>query len=315
MNLIASFFKLVRWQNLVFIALTQLLFYFCVYMPMIAFEQSDKNHVLFYLLVAASILIAGAGYIINDYFDINIDAINKPQRMVIGKTIKRRWAIIFHWLFSGMGILLSVYVTYKTKVWPIAIVNFICVLALWFYSTNFKKQLLSGNLVIAGLTAWTILVVYFFVGADLFSINGWAAETNSFNVRRLFKFTLLYAGFAFVTTLIREVIKDLEDMEGDRKYGCNTMPIAWGVPTSKVFTAVWIIVAGATLIIVQLYTWQSGKWIAALYFLFFIIYPLFYLLRKFKIAKTSADYGKLSNIIKLIILAGILSMLFLKFSF
>ncbi len=315
MNLIASFFKLVRWQNLVFIALTQLLFYFCVYMPMIAFEQSDKNHVLFYLLVASSILIAGAGYIINDYFDINIDAINKPQRIVIGKTIKRRWAIIFHWLFSGMGILLSVYVTYKTKVWPIAIVNFICVLALWFYSTNFKKQLLSGNLVIAGLTAWTILVVYFFVGADLFSINGWAAETNSFNVRRLFKFTLLYAGFAFVTTLIREVIKDLEDMEGDRKYGCNTMPIAWGVPTSKVFTAVWIIVAGATLVIVQLYTWQSGKWIAALYFLFFIIYPLFYLLRKFKTAKTSADYGKLSNIIKLIILAGILSMLFLKFSF
>ena len=114
-------------------------------------------------------------------------------------------------------------------------------------------------------------------------------------------------------TLIREVVKDMEDMEGDRKYECNTMPIAWGVPTTKVFTAVWIVVAAVTLVAVQLYAWQLGNWISALYFLLFVIAPLFYLLKKFRAANTTADYAKLSTIIKLIILAGILSMLLLKF--
>jgi 4-hydroxybenzoate polyprenyltransferase len=315
MKIIASFFKLIRWPNLVFIALTQLLFYFCVYIPMLETAENIHQNLLFILLLVASVLIAGAGYIINDYFDIQIDAINKPERMVINKIIKRRWAIVFHWLFSGIGILLSFYVSYKTKVWSIFFINMLCVIALWFYSTTFKKKLLSGNLIIAALTAWTILVVYLFVGAELVSLKGWATESNGFNTRRLFKFTLLYAGFAFVMTLIREVIKDLEDMEGDRKYDCKTMPIAWGVPASKVFTAVWIIVAATTLVVVQLYAWQSGKWLTAIYFLLLIILPLIYLLKKLSQARVNADYAKLSSIVKLIILAGILSMILLKFSY
>jgi 4-hydroxybenzoate polyprenyltransferase len=263
--------------------------------------------------VLSSVLVASAGYIINDYFDVQIDSINKPTKMVIGKTIKRRWAIILHWFFSGIGILLSLYVSYKTAIWSISIFNIIAVFALWVYSSIFKKKLLIGNLIIAALTAWTILVVYFFVGANIVSLNGWNTTNNIFDERKLFKIALLYAGFAFVMTLIREVIKDLEDMEGDRKYNCKTMPIAWGVPASKVFTAVWIIVAAVTLIVVQLYALQNGRWVAALYFTTTIIIPLFYLLFKLRYAITTLDYGKLSTIVKIIILAGILSMLFFKF--
>jgi 4-hydroxybenzoate polyprenyltransferase len=314
MKTIAAFFKLIRWPNLVFIALTQMLFYFFVYMPMLHTAVKLNQNFLFLLLVIASVLIAAAGYIINDYFDVQIDAINKPERMVIGKTIKRRWAIILHWFFSGIGILLSVYVSYKTATWSIAVFNIISVFALWVYSAIFKKKLLLGNLIIAALTSWTILVVYFFVGANIVSLNGWNNSYNIFDERRFFKVALLYAGFAFIMTLIREVIKDLEDMEGDRKYDCNTMPIAWGVPAAKVFVGVWIIVAATTLFIVQLYAWQSGRWVAALYFIFTLIIPLFYLLKKFSYAITTADYAKLSTIVKIIILAGILSMLFLKFT-
>jgi len=315
MKLIAAFFKLVRWPNLVFIALTQLMFYSCVYLSVASNNYSINQLNLLLLLITASVLIAAAGYIINDYFDIKIDTINKPQRLIIGKIIKRRWAIVWHWLLSGIGILLSIYISYKINVWIITIVNVLCVLALLFYSTTFKRKLLSGNLIIAALTAWTILVVYFFVGANLFSLNGWEFENDGINVRKLFKFTLLYAGFAFIMTLIREVIKDLEDMDGDRQYNCNTMPIAWGVPASKVFTAVWIIVATAVLLVVQLYVWQLGKWATALYFLVFIIAPLVLLLHKLKYAKSSSDFAKLSNLVKLIILTGIISMVFIKFSY
>lgn len=314
MKLIAAFFRLIRWPNLVFIFLTQLLFYYCVYLPLVINLPSTHILLLFFLLITASVLIAAAGYIINDYFDIQIDIVNKPERIVINKYIKRRWAIVWHLALSVIGILLSLYVGYKTHEWLIAAINFLCVFALLFYSTTFKKKLLSGNLIIAALTAWVILVVYLFVGADLFSINGWVKNTDGFNVRRLFKFTLLYAGFAFVMTLIREVVKDLEDMEGDRIYKCNTMPIAWGVPATKVFVGVWIIVAAAVLAIVQLYAWQSGWWVAAIYFLVLLILPMFYLMRKLYAASTAADYHLLSSVIKFIMLAGILSMLLLKFA-
>lgn len=314
MKTILAFFRLIRWPNLLFIVVTQLLFYYCVYTPLLLYFPSKQNQFLFGFLSMASVFIAAAGYIINDYFDIQIDIINKPDKIVINKFIKRRWAIIWHFIFSALGVAISFYVSLKTGVWLISVINFMCVLMLWFYSTTFKRKLLSGNLIIASLTAWVILVVYFFAGADIFSLAGWAKNSVDFNVRRLFKFTLLFASFAFIMTLIREVIKDLEDMEGDRKYNCTTMPIAWGIPAAKVFTAVWIVVCVAALAIVQLYAWQSGWWFAALYILFLLVLPLLYMLRKLYKAAIPSHYKELSSIVKIVILFGILSMLFLKFT-
>ena len=314
MKTVAAFFRLIRWQNLLFIVITQLLFYYCVYVPLLKQFPDTSKQILFFFLTFASVFIAAAGYIINDYFDIQIDIINKPGRIVINKFIKRRWAIVWHFTLSSLGILISFYISIKTGEWLISVINIFCVLFLLFYSTTFKRKLLSGNLIIAALTAWVILVVYLFAGADVFSLSGWANESVDFNVRKLFKFTLLYASFAFTVTLIREVIKDLEDMEGDRKYNCTTMPISWGVPASKVFTAVWIVVCIAALAIVQLYAWQSGWWYVALYTLLLIILPLVYMLRKLYKAATPAHYHALSNIVKMVMLFGILSMLFLKFT-
>jgi 4-hydroxybenzoate polyprenyltransferase len=314
MKIIAAYFRLIRWPNLVFIIVTQLLFYYCVYSPLLAVPPHFKTRNLYFLLVISSVCIAAAGYIINDYFDIQIDAINKPDRMVVNKIIKRRWAILWHLLLSSIGIAISFYISYKIKVWPIFLINVLCVFALWFYSTHFKKQLLIGNLLVAVLTAWVVLVVYLFAGADIFSFKGFEVSHPYLNIRKLFKFTLLYAGFAFVTTLIREVVKDLEDMEGDRKYECKTMPITWGVPASKVFVAVWIVVSVASLFGILMYAWQSGWWSVALYILFLIVIPFAYMLHKLFKAIAVKDYHFLSSLIKMIMLAGILSMLFLKYA-
>jgi 4-hydroxybenzoate polyprenyltransferase len=314
MKIIAAYFRLIRWPNLVFIVITQLLFYYCVYSPLLAIPPHFKTRNLYFLLVLSSVFIAAAGYIINDYFDIQIDAINKPDKMVVNKIIKRRWAIIWHLLFSSIGIAISFYISYKVRVWPIFIVNVLCVFALWFYSTHFKKQLLIGNLLVALLTAWVVFVVYLFAGADIFSLKGFEVSHPYLNIRKLFKFTLLYAGFAFVTTLIREVVKDLEDMEGDRKYDCKTMPITWGVPASKVFVAVWIVVSVASLMGILLYAWQSGWWPVALYILILIVIPFAYMLHKLFKAISVKDYHFLSSLIKMIMLAGIISMLFLKYA-
>lgn len=308
MKTILSFFKLIRWPNLFFIVLTQMLFYHCIAQEWKA--SKGALDLLLYLLVAASVCIAAAGYIINDYFDLQIDSINKPEKIFIDKSIKRRWAIVWHLLLSVLGILISLYISLKIANYIITIGNIATVLLLWFYSTHFKKKLLIGNVLIALLSAWVIFVVYFFKGASILSVQGWDDEYHPFNARRFFKLTVLYAGFAFIVTLVREALKDMEDSIGDAQFNCKTMPIVWGIPATKVYTGVWIIVCCATLLIVQVYAWQIGWWISAFYSLAFIIIPMIYILKKLRTASSSKDYHQLSTQTKWVMLAGILSMLF-----
>jgi 4-hydroxybenzoate polyprenyltransferase len=304
MKLLISFFKLIRWPNLFFIALTQLLFFYAVFYSLLPGKTFPFTNDLFYLLIAASVCIAAAGYIINDYFDLQIDTINKPDKVVVDKILKRRWAIVWHWMLSGIGIFISLYISWKIGSWLIALINFFCVCLLWFYSTTFKKKLLSGNIIIAALTAWVILVLYFYITAIA------RIQPVDFDERKFLRFTILYAGFAFIISLIREVIKDMEDIFGDAAYRCKTMPIVWGIPASKVFTAVWIVVAIAGLIVLQLMAWQAGWWWIIGYSLVMVIAPLAFVLSRLYKAKDAKDYHQLSSWMKFIMLTGILSMLF-----
>ncbi len=318
MKLIKAFFQLIRWPNLIFIGLTQWLFYFCIVHSVYEPNQSTILRVnqidgLLYLLMLASIMIAAAGYIINDYFDLQIDSINKPQKLVIDKMLKRRWAIVWHLFLSLAGLIISIYISFETGKWIIAIANFLCILLLWIYSTTFKKKILTGNIIISALTAWVVLVVYFYEGANLLNYQGWKNANYPFDIRKLYQLTILYSGFAFIVSLIREVVKDMEDIDGDARFHCQTMPIKWGIPASKVFVAVWIIICASSLIIIQIYAWQIGWWISAVYNLVFVIGPLLIVLKKLYNAKISRDYHQISNYLKIVMLAGILSMLFFKF--
>lgn len=300
MRLTTAFFRLVRWPNLVFIILTQLLFYFCIYLPL--YHQPDTKRIL--LLVVASVFIAAAGYIINDYFDVNIDRVNKPQGNVLDSVIHRRWAIIWHLALSGAGALLTL-VAVGTAYWYVVLANLGCVLLLWFYSTSFKRQLLIGNVVVSLLTAWTILML-FFAFSNPANAVGSANETSV----RFFRRAILYASFAFLISLIREAIKDMEDLEGDARYGCRTLPVVAGIRSTKIYTGIWAAVLMATLVILQVYVLQFGWWPSALYAVALVILPLLTILRKLQKASAKADYADLSRRTKWIMLAGILSMIF-----
>ncbi|MFZ9388596.1 MAG: geranylgeranylglycerol-phosphate geranylgeranyltransferase, partial [Chitinophagaceae bacterium] len=254
MRLIAAFFRLVRLPNLFFMALTQALFQFCIYQPLYRdnIPEGDLSH--FLLLVFASLFIAAGGYVINDYFDINIDEVNKPGRMVVDKVIHRRWAIAWHFMLSGAGIILTVLALPFLQKWYLILANVICVVLLWFYSTSFKKSLLTGNIVISLLTAWTILIIFF----SKVSLTDAFTTTH----HRFFRLTILYAGFAFIISLVREAIKDMEDLPGDQRYGCRTMPLVWGLNATKVYVAVWLVVLLAVLSILQVYVLQFNWWAA-----------------------------------------------------
>lgn len=306
MKLISSFFRLVRWQNLVFIVLTQLLFYFCIYQSIYKDDASLRQ--LIWLMIA-SVFIAAAGYIINDYFDLNIDQVNKPQKNVIDKTIGRRWAILLHLLFSLAGIIATGVAVSFAK-WYLIFANLVCVLLLWLYSTSFKRQLLIGNVVISLLTAWTILILFF--AKVPFSAAFGASDPPTV---KFFRLSFLYAGFAFIISLIREAVKDIEDMEGDRRYNCKTLPIVTGVVTTKMYTAVWLIVLIASLVILQLYVLQFGWYWAVAYSVALIILPLFFLFDRLYKAISANDFAHLSRYTKWIMLAGILSMIFFRIYF
>lgn len=313
MRLTAALFKLIRLPNLFFIALTQGLFYYCILIP-ILHKTGDVPVVsghLFLLLVIASVLIAAAGYIINDYFDINIDEVNKPKKNVVDQVISRRWAMLLHFLLSGTGLLLSFYISWKTGLWYIVIINFFCIGFLFGYSASFKRKLLSGNILISLLTAWVILILCFSESGYLFYTRvDPVLLAGHIKIERI---GFLYAGFAFISSLIREAIKDMEDMEGDARYGCRTMPIVWGLNVSKVYVAVWLVVLAAILVIVQFYVLQFRWWLPVTYSIVLIISPLVYILSKLFGARLPVDFHKLSRGIKVVMLTGILSMVFFYF--
>ena len=314
MKLFLAFLRLVRLPNLVMIAVTQVLFYFSIVPTFVGDTISilsyfGTNHYL--LLILSSLLIAAAGNIINDYFDRNIDEINKPEKKIIDKLIKRRWAIVMHIVFSLTAIFIGFYIDSQTPVFWLGFSNTICVLLLFGYSISLKKKLLVGNVLISLLTAWVIFVCFLCYYRTL-SFEGYEPFEVQAILRRFIRISFLYAGFAFIISLIREVVKDMEDMEGDKKYGCKTIPIAWGIPASKVFVAVWLVVLIGMICIIQVYVWQLGWHWSAAYSILLIIAPLVWILRKLYQAQVPKDYHQLSTVIKLVMLTGLSSMIFFK---
>ncbi|MEO6133924.1 MAG: geranylgeranylglycerol-phosphate geranylgeranyltransferase [Ginsengibacter sp.] len=310
MKELKAFFRLIRWPNLLFILLTQMMFRYFI-LPFV-YAESDAGYTLklteflFYLLAIASVCIAAAGYIINDYFDVNIDQVNKSGRVVVGAIIRKRMAILLHAVLSLIGLTLSGYVGYRLKIFYIPFFNLLAIFILWFYSTTFKKKLLIGNVLISLLTAWVILVLT--VAEFRYGI-----KPEDLVWQRILKISFVYSGFAFIISLIREVIKDMEDIEGDMRYGCTTMPIVWGMQVSKVFIAVWIVVLVGLLAAIQIYVIHFDWWMYALYLLIAVIIPLLWVLYSLYHSNTTAQFHQLSTRVKLIMFAGILSMIFFKF--
>ncbi|MEO6316401.1 MAG: geranylgeranylglycerol-phosphate geranylgeranyltransferase [Chitinophagaceae bacterium] len=313
MKLTAAFFRLIRWPNLFFIVLTQFLFYSCIILPAYYTANTEGawflSWPLFWWLTLASVFIAAAGYIINDYFDLDIDQVNKPANIIVQKIIKRRWAIFWHMGLSLAGVLLTFIVSWKIGNWMIGPFNLVAVFLLLFYSTTFKKKFLIGNVIISLLTAWVVFVLYI---SELDFVAFTREQAYQLAMTKIFKLAVLYGGFAFIISLVREVIKDMEDIKGDEKFGCRTMPVVWGIPASKVFAGVWLIVLIIAVLVLFVYALLIGWFVAALFVFVLVVVPLTMILKKLYGAVTTRQFHSISTLIKLVMLTGILSMIFFK---
>jgi 4-hydroxybenzoate polyprenyltransferase len=293
MNLLISFFRLIRIYNLLIMLATQVLAYYYLTDYLIV---EDLIRLKFIALVIATLLAGASGYIINDYIDVKIDITNKPDKVIVGNVIPRRWAMLFHLAFNVIAFLLGLLID-----WKVALAVVFCAIALWFYSVVFKRQFLLGNLLIAALSAFVLLILRLYDH----SVSGYLVW--------------VYALFAFYISLLREIIKDAEDLRGDSRFDCKTLPIILGIrKTKSILVSLTSIFIG--LLFVHVFI-SSGKIpfrhsyssiIYIFYMVMFVIAPLCGMVYLLRTADVKRDFTRLSAFAKIIMLLGLLSMIVIK---
>ncbi len=300
--------RIIRWKNLTIILLTQVLVWWCVVLPE---DPEVLKPVHFSYIVLSTLLIAAAGYIINDYFDFKIDLINKPEKVVLEKIIPRKHAIIAHAILNSAALVLAGIVALKAHHPEWLLLQVACIALLWFYSTDFKRQYITGNIAISVLTALTIIIFFVYEPAlhHEFSLPVLAGVSWHSGSSLPFWTLLVYAYFAFMLTWMREIVKDMEDYKGDESEGCLTLPIKRGLKYSTGFAMVLSLLvvmplAGAAGLLYH-YKYVLLPFYIALFLILPIVLWSFFLNRGF----TKLHYHTSSRILKVIMLLGICSLL------
>ncbi len=299
-----AFLRLLRPVNLMLIALSMYLVRYCLILPVYAFTVKVNGliqlnslirlHDLdFCLLVVSTVMIAAAGNIINDYFDQTIDTINKPDKQYIGTRIAEKTALNWYWVFNATALIISFYLSFTKNLQLLLFTQASAMCLLWFYSERFKRKLLIGNIIVAALSALVLLLPA--IAEPEFYLN--------------FVYAGVYGLFAFLISLIREVVKDMEDVEGDLEGGCRTIPIVYGQKTARGISVffTFILVGFLAWLIYKNFYQNALTTIGNI--LTIVLLPYALLLLFILRAESKKALHRLSVYIKVLMLLGILSMI------
>ena len=300
-----KYLKLIRFQNLLMLAFMQLVFrYLFLKQSYVDLALTDFNYIL---LIFATVCIAAGGYVINNIMDQDTDEIAKPQNRVVGvsisETVAYNWYIGLTIVGVGIGFYLS-NVIYK----PTFASMFILVATLlYMYATSFKQIPVLGNVVVALMLSTSIIII------GLFDILPAIDVDNRFRMKEAFGILMHYSIFAFIINLIREIVKDLEDMDGDYQSGINTLPNAIGIQKTK------IIVGVLTIISIGILAYYVNSNLFELdyvvyYAMILIVGPLIYFGVKLLNATTKKEFHHLSLVLKIILFFGILSVVVIVYN-
>lgn len=302
-----SWLRLIRWSNLFIILLTQLLVWICVLVPLRQWAPGPflLGPVHFALVCLSTIFIAAAGYIINDYFDIKIDAINRPEKAILEHKIDRRAGIIFHSVFNVLGILLAAIVAFRAGKPHWLGVQLTCSVLLFFYSSHFKRMFVVGNIVVALLTALTIFTLFVYEPAlwQFLALKPMMQKGDALLPNPIWMLGI-YTWFAFVLTWMREVVKDMEDHIGDAAEGCVTMPIKLGLQKTTGFVRLLSLAALLPLAVAS----AKVQGLLGLYTLTALTCPLILWVLLLGRQATTRHYHLMSRYLKIIMVLGIGSL-------
>ncbi|MCX7861969.1 MAG: geranylgeranylglycerol-phosphate geranylgeranyltransferase [Bacteroidales bacterium] len=315
MTKLKLFFQLIRYKNLIIIALTMYAIRYGIIYPFLNqinySLQFDEFH--FALLVFATMCIAAAGYAINDYFDIRSDISNHPESVIVGTKLSRRAALTINNILNFIGVALGFYISYHIHLTKLGFLFLFISGILWFYSSYFKRMLLWGNIVVAFFSAIVpLLPVLYEIPLLNNIISHGRPPVEAKTVSVIFLFALGYAYFAFLLTLMREIVKDMEDIQGDSELQRNTLPLVLGINKSK-----WIVHFIALIVIVSIlfiYFLFFQDIASFLYITFTIIIPLVYLQNKLHKAQGNKEFYKISQQLKFIMFFGLAFVVILWFT-
>jgi 4-hydroxybenzoate polyprenyltransferase len=295
--LLKNIFNITRAGNLIIIALTLLLLRHTLILPFLeAYGQlSSLSNTSYLVMVIATLFIASGGYVINDFYDREIDAINKPGKNLTGTFLSGRSAILLYIGLTVTGTGLSILFGQLAGIRYPVLAFLVCAGLLFFYALSYKKMFLAGNVVIAVLTAITVFFSILFDNSAMILSPVTTVVTG-------------YAFFAFMLTLVREIIKDCQDVEGDALYGAKTIAVVGGLKAARITAGILCIVTLGAIIAIQILQQQWEELIPFIYFIIFIQLPLIILAIRMFISREKKDDRINSMISKLIMLSGILSM-------
>jgi 4-hydroxybenzoate polyprenyltransferase len=300
------YLKLIRLQNLLFIALIQFLMSEVVIVPILQAFGFDTGFdaTILCLLIGSTVLIAAGGYVLNDYFDIKIDIVNRPSKQIVGSKVSRRTAMFLHQVLTGLGIFLGLILAYFAHSFTLAFIYIVVPGLLWFYSASYKRQFIIGNLVIAFVAGLTVLIVGIAQLAFLQKEYGRLIFETPIP-RQFYGWIGGFALFSFLCTWVREIIKDLEDEKGDREMECRTMAIKWGSSKTKIAIYALITITISMLYIFDLFLIPFDGSLTTRYIFWGLTLPFGALAYLIYAAKTSADYHQASTLSKFIMVIGV----------
>ena len=315
MNKIKSFFRLIRWPNLLMTAIMMLLVYHCVMSPLAYYSAVDvfPSSGAFYSFVMSLIFIVAGGYVINDYFDVETDKLNKPDKTLIPDVFSQKEAKSFYIILTFIGLVLglvSSIMVLNVKFYMLFAVIVLITCLLYSYSSTYKRKLLLGNLLVSFLIAVAVFLPYLFEILYL-SDNLLMLSICKDLAKNVVYFVLIYTAFAFLLTFIREIIKDMEDVDGDGRTHCRTMPVVYGLNVTKTILYVLVVLSLVLLSVYELILFELELFIAFAFMVFVSVSAILLIVKIYK-AKECRDFHRLSVMTKVMMLIGLLSMLFLR---
>lgn len=296
-----KYLKLIRYQNLLMLALMQLIFrYGFLDLQNVPLALSKWQYGL---LVLATVCLAAGGYCVNNILDVDTDIANKPENVIVGKYISETKAYNLYIGFTVIGVVIGFYLANIINKPSFSALFIVIAAALYFYATSLKQSLLIGNIVIALLLSLSVIVIGIF---DLYPLT---SQENRPLMGLFFGIILDYAIFVFIINFIREIVKDLQDIEGDDMQGMNTLPIFIGVKKTVILVCVLSFIPVFCVVhYIHFYLFLVNLFFATLYGLVFILAPLIYFTIKIWTAKQKQDFYHLSTVLKWILFFGILSI-------
>ena len=305
MNSVKAFFRLVRFPNLLIILFTQYMVRYALLYPYYKMQgfTLQLSESIFLVFSLAFVCLAAGGYIINDYYDVKADKVNKPEKVIIGKNISPDIALLLYSALTITGVCLGCWASTKMNLPMLGLLFFFYASGLWFYTTAFKYMFLVGNFLVSLFIAFVPFTAGF---VELYSSVTLGHGIHSdINFGALLKIVSVVSVFAFLITLAREIVKDIEDIEGDKKAGCNTLPIAWGVNAGKRVANFVLLVLFVLLCYIGFQFWKVGSGWSIAYMVCLVQIPLLVSIIGINRANTSTDFHKMSTWLKWLMLSGI----------